>query len=126
MTYYLLTGASGLLGSYLLRDGLVAGRHMAVLVRPTATQSARERVDKSLAHWEKRTGRALPRPIVLEGDVCRPDLNLGAPELHWIAHHCHAIVHAAASLTFVGADPERTVADECRGYTPGAGSVPAL
>jgi thioester reductase-like protein len=80
---------------------------MAVLVRPTATQSAWERVDKSLAHWEKRTGRALPRPIVLEGDVCRPDLNLGAPELHWIAHHCHAIVHAAASLTFVGSDPQR-------------------
>lgn len=80
MTHYLLTGASGLLGSHLLRDCLRAGHHMAVLVRPTETQSARERVDASLAHWAEQTGRVLPQPLVFEGDLSRPDLNLTASD----------------------------------------------
>jgi len=104
MTYYLLTGAAGLLGSYLLRDCLLAGRHMAVLVRPTETQSARERVEASLAHWEAQTGRLLPRPVVLEGDLSQPDMNLTASDLRWVANHCQAVIHSAASLAFFGPD----------------------
>jgi thioester reductase-like protein len=107
MTYYLLTGASGLLGSYLLRDCLLAGHPVAVLVRPTETQSARERIEASLAHWEERIGQVLPQPRVFEGDLCRPDLNLTATDLHWVAHHCHAVIHSAASLTFFGSDRQR-------------------
>jgi len=107
MTYTLLTGASGLLGSYLLRDCLLAGRRMAVLVRPTHTESARQRVDASLTRWEEQTGQILPRPVVLEGDLCRPDLGLTASDTHWIAHHCRAIIHNAASLTFFGKDRQR-------------------
>ncbi|OHB68563.1 MAG: hypothetical protein A2Y77_15510 [Planctomycetes bacterium RBG_13_62_9] len=104
MAYYLLTGASGLLGSHLLRDCLLAGHRMAVLVRPAKTQSARQRVDACLAHWEEQTGQRLPRPVVLEGDLCRPDLNLADTELRWISRHCQAVIHTAASLTFRGAD----------------------
>ena len=109
MAYYLLTGASGLLGSYLLRDCLLAGRRMAVLVRPTETQSARERVEATLAHWEAPYGRAskspqLPRPVVLEGDLSRPDMNLTASDLRWITNHCQAVIHSAASLAFFGPD----------------------
>jgi thioester reductase-like protein len=104
MTYSLLTGASGLLGSYLLRDCLLAGHHMAVLVRPTETQSARERIDGALARWEEQTGRVLPRPMVFEGDLCGPDLNLAESDLRWIANHCHTVIHSAASLTFFGWD----------------------
>ena len=107
MTYYLLTGASGLLGSYVLRDCFLAGHHMAVLVRPTETQSARERVDVSLANWEERTGQVLPRPVVLEGDLCRPDAGLTASDLHWVANHCRAVIHGAASLIFFGPDRQK-------------------
>ena len=49
MSYCLLTGATGLLGSYLLRDGLLAGHRMALLVRPSGSASARERVEDVLA-----------------------------------------------------------------------------
>ena len=107
MTYTLLTGASGLLGSYLLRDCLLAGRRMAVLVRPTHTESARQRVDASLTHWEEQSGQILPRPVVLEGDLCRQDLSLTASDIRWIAHHCRAVIHNAASLTFFGRDRQR-------------------
>jgi hypothetical protein len=39
-----LTGATGLLSRYLIRDLLYAGDSVAVLVRPTAAESARFRV----------------------------------------------------------------------------------
>jgi thioester reductase-like protein len=69
--YYLLTGGTGLLGSYLLRDFLLAGHRMAVLVRPTQTQSGPQRVDASLAHWETSylSGRIISRPYPLR--LCR-------------------------------------------------------
>jgi thioester reductase-like protein len=114
--YYLLTGGTGLLGSYLLRDFLLAGHRMAVLVRPTQTQSGPQRVDASLAHWETSYGPVganhqspvptppLPRPVVLEGDLCRPDMGLTASDLRWIAGHCRAVIHNAASLAFLGPD----------------------
>lgn len=104
MTYYLLTGATGLLGSYLLRDGLLAGHRMAVLARPAKTTSARQRVEASLVQWEAQIGRILPRPVVLEGDLSQPDLNLTASDVRWITRHCTAVVHNAASLAFFGAD----------------------
>jgi thioester reductase-like protein len=107
MTHYLLTGASGLLGSYLLRDCLLAGYPMAVLVRPTRTQSAQERVATRLAYWQEQIGRDLPRPTILEGDLCHPNLNLTASDLRWVADHCRAVVHSAANLTFFGSDPGR-------------------
>ncbi len=107
MTHYLLTGASGLLGSYLLRDCLLAGYPMAVLVRPTRTQSAQERVDARLAYWQEQTGRTLPRPTVLEGDLCYANLNLTASDLRWVANRCRAVIHSAASLTFFGSDRRR-------------------
>jgi len=107
MTYCLLTGGPGLLGRYLLRDSLRTGHRMAVLVRPTETQSAQERVDALLAHWQEQTGQVLPQPVVLEGDLCRPDLNLKVSDLRWIANHCHTVIHSAASLAFFGSDRQR-------------------
>jgi thioester reductase-like protein len=104
MSYSLLTGASGLLGDYLLRDCLLAGHQMAVLVRPTESQSAEERVERALVRWEEQTGRVLPRPRVFQGDLRRPDLNLTGEDLRWIANHCQTVIHSAASLTFSGPD----------------------
>jgi thioester reductase-like protein len=107
MTYCLLTGAAGLLGSYLLRDCLRAGYRMAVLLRPAGGASARQRIDASLARWESETGEVLPRPVVIEGDLCRPDLGLTASDQQWIGRNCRAVVHNAARLTFYGTDHQR-------------------
>lgn len=100
MAYYLLTGATGLLGSYLMRDLLTADAQLAVLVRSSRRQSAQQRVEACLADWERRLGRSLPRPVVLEGDLTEPDLGLDGASLRWASEYCDAVIHNAASLTF--------------------------
>ena len=100
MTYHLLTGATGLLGSYLLREDLHGEQRFAVIARPAARESARQRVENIAARWEREAGRALPRPVVLEGDICKPRLGLDDGTLRWIADNCDSVLHNAASLTF--------------------------
>ena len=105
MAYYLLTGPTGLLGSYLLRNALEAGRHVAVLIRPSRAESVRARVESVLARVEKANGRILPRPVVIEGNLTRPGLGIDAADVRWIGRHCDAVLHNAANLTFEGVAP---------------------
>jgi thioester reductase-like protein len=100
MLYHLLTGATGLLGSYLLRDMLLGNRRVAVLVRDSHREPARQRIETILSRFERELGFALPRPVVLEGDITLPTFGLGPQPLQWISAHCDSIVHSAASLTF--------------------------
>jgi len=100
MEYFLLTGATGLLGRYLLRDLTLADIPLAVVVRATKWESARQRVETAMAHWEKELGRALLRPVVLEGDISEPGLGLSDLDLAWVQKHCGSVIHSAASLTF--------------------------
>ena len=106
MGYLFLTGATGLLGSYLIRDLTRRGTKLAVLVRPTRFASAQHRVEELIERWEKQAGHAIPRPVVLEGDLSRPDLGLGAPTLKWVSQNCDAVMHNAASLTFQAESPD--------------------
>ena len=121
-SYCLLTGATGLLGSYLLRDALRAGKRVAVLARPSKQESARQRIDSTLGRWERETGEILPRPAVLEG--CLAVDRWSPHTLRWVTEHCQSVIHNAASLTFqTTADGEpwasnvagtRAVLDMCR------------
>jgi thioester reductase-like protein len=104
MKYHFLTGATGLLGAYLLRDNLRTGRRMAVLCRPSRYETARQRVESLLARCERETGEVLSRPVVFEGDLSLPNLGLSPSSLRWIARHCETLIHNAASLTFEGGD----------------------
>lgn len=106
MGYHLLTGATGLLGHYLLYDFIRQGVPLAVVVRGTRMATAHQRIDDSLAVWEKRLGRSLPRPVVLTGDLGKPNLGLSGSELNWIKDNCSAAIHNAASLTFVAESRE--------------------
>jgi nucleoside-diphosphate-sugar epimerase len=94
----LLTGATGLLGRYLLRDLLVEGRSVAVLVRDAPGQPARERIEELVALFSEVAGRSLPLPTVLAGDLGRDDLS--PADRRWVGGHCQAIIHAAANLSF--------------------------
>jgi thioester reductase-like protein len=100
MSYHLLTGATGLLGNYLLRDLLLREIPVAVLVRPNRKQTARQRIEAALCAWDSELGGSLPRPVVLEGDIAQPDLGLDAVNIRWAAEYCSAVIHNAASLTF--------------------------
>ncbi len=100
MRYYLLTGATGLLGRYLVRELLEARLPLAVLVRPGKLQSPEDRIEAIMRRWERQAGRCLPRPVILGGDLCQPGLGLQPRHARWIADHCEAVIHSAASMTF--------------------------
>ncbi len=106
MAYRLLTGATGLLGRYLLRDLLLEGQPVAVLVRPSRLETAEERIDAVLAYWEEQWGRRLPRPVVLQGDVRHPLFGLERGDRDWLRRHADRLLHSAASLTFQEKDGE--------------------
>lgn len=125
MAYFLLTGATGLLGRYLLRDLTLAGLPLAVVVRPTKWESAAQRIETAMAHWENELGRALIRPVILQGDISEPGLGLSDYDRDWVRSYCRSMIHSAASLTFHAEQPTgepwrsnvqgtRNVLDLCR------------
>lgn len=103
MAYLLLTGGTGLLGSYLIRDLLKSGTNLALLVRSTRKGPARARAESVISRWEAVDGRILPRPVVLEGDLSEDNLGLDQHDIDWIGRNCDAVMHNAASLTFYAA-----------------------
>ena len=105
--YTLLTGATGLLGRYLMRDLLLKQERLAVLVRPTERQQARERIEQVLQHFETELGYRLARPVILTGDVCQPDLGLTTKQTRWVADYCSQVIHSAAILNFYGEDRQQ-------------------
>ncbi len=105
--YTLLTGATGLLGQYLLRDLLLQGHRIAVVVRNAGRAPAAARVERILQRFESELGRYLPRPIVLTGDIHQPGLGLDPNDRQFVADYCSSLIHNAAVLKFHGAqDPQ--------------------
>lgn len=102
MSYHiLLTGATGLLGRYLLRDLMLADVPVAVVVRSSRRQSAEDRIEALMGTWEDLLQRDMPRPFVMEGDICEPFLGLDKDDRRWIDQNCDSVLHNAASLSFV-------------------------
>jgi len=96
----LLTGATGLLGRFLLRDLSRQGVRVAVLVRAGTPAAADERVAELLQDWRDVAGVDVPWPVVLHGDIRAPGLGLSATAREWVETHVAEVVHAAASLAF--------------------------
>jgi thioester reductase-like protein len=100
--YLLMTGVTGQIGRYLLRDLLVRGRELAVLVRPNDHRSGQQRLERIIAHWEQESDQSLPRPVCLEGDVRREHYGLNAPDRAWLRAHCRTLLHNASVVGFGG------------------------
>ncbi|MDR0392206.1 MAG: SDR family oxidoreductase [Planctomycetaceae bacterium] len=98
--YIFITGTTGLLGAYLLKDLLLAGRSCAVVVRANRFESSVQRIESILARFELENGIVLPRPVVFEGDLSVPMFGLSKSEIAWIKEHCDTTLHNAASLSF--------------------------
>jgi len=101
MKYIALTGATGLLGSWLLGELLAADVPVAALVRSSRLETARQRTESTVHLFERRLGRALPRPVVMESDLCSPFLGLDTEQQAWLRDHVDTMLHNAASLSFV-------------------------
>jgi amino acid adenylation domain-containing protein/thioester reductase-like protein len=103
----LLTGATGYLGSYVLRE-LLANRDCQVtaLVRGDDDRSARTRLGETLCHnFDPEKGAALrdnPRLTVLAGDLRRDDLGLSPVAHDSLADGLQAIFHCAANVKHYG------------------------
>ena len=104
--YILLTGATGLVGRYLLRDLLLRKERVVVIARSTPRLDARQRVEAIMQHWEQELGISLPRPLVIEGDICAANLGMSQENAKWVSANCREIVHNAAILQFEAADRE--------------------
>ena len=100
VAYLLLTGSTGLVGRYLLRNLLQAEVPVAALVRGGTLSPAAHRMEAVMNHWEQQAGHALPRPVVLEGELTEPQLGLAAGPRRWVARHVGSVLHCAASMTF--------------------------
>ncbi len=103
--YVLLTGGTGLLGQYLIRDLLADGKRLAVVIRGNKL-TPQSRLERTMQMWETQLGRQLSRPVCLEGDITQSNLGFDKPTLAWVKEHCGSILHSAASLTFTEFDGE--------------------
>ncbi|MDO4582489.1 MAG: SDR family oxidoreductase [Planctomycetia bacterium] len=100
MKYLALTGATGLLGSYLLKELLQRDIPVLALVRASRRESPRQRMEGILRRFENRLGRPLPRPVVMEMDLHKPFSGLEESQRQWIRQHVDTVLHNAASLVF--------------------------
>jgi len=102
----LLTGATGYLGSYLLRELLAEScREISVLVRAADERAARARLSETLCHHFGPEGVALlgdPRLTVLAGDLRRDELGLPRRTYETLADGLQAIFHCAANVKHFG------------------------
>jgi nucleoside-diphosphate-sugar epimerase len=97
--FIFLTGSTGLLGRYLLRELLATGQPVAVLVRDSRGRSARERIEEIVSFACETLGRSLPQPTVVSGDLTLPNCGLGSADHDWLANHCRSVIHAAACIS---------------------------
>jgi len=103
----LLTGATGYLGSYLLRELLASrDRQVGVLVRSAGGRTARARLGEILCHYfGPEEGASLcenPRLTVLAGDLRRDDLGLSPQAYDHTADSLQAVFHCAANVKHFG------------------------
>jgi thioester reductase-like protein len=96
----LLTGSTGLLGRFLLRDLLLANCRVSVLVRDAGDVRAADRIREIVDFWSEALGCCLPRPTVVGGDIREEGLGLTAADRRWLAVSCDAVIHSAANLSF--------------------------
>lgn len=102
----LLTGATGLIGRYLIRDLILAGESLCIVARPSKRETVAARLESIMHMWDRALNRRLPRPRVIEGEVTQAGLGLNDDDRLWVSRHCNKVLHNAAILDFYG--PDRT------------------
>lgn len=104
MAYTLLTGATGLIGRYLLRD-FSKQTPLAVMLRATNTESSQERYDDLVESIKEipsdDTGdSAYSDAKIICADLLKPDLGLSAEDAQWIEENVSSVVHCAGNVSF--------------------------
>ncbi len=100
---FLLTGATGFLGSHLLVALCQRGYRVTALVRPSRSLAARNRVAAVLS-WFGKTLDSYPGLAVVEGHIDRPRFGLGPESHRRLAGQADEIIHCASSTDFAPRD----------------------
>src|SRR5271170_6865837 len=98
-----LTGATGFLGSEIMKR--ILERHpqarLALLVRSTSRETARERVDKLLSRtFGTEAARHSERVDVVEGDISLRGAGMDSGRSARLAQRVDHVIHCAASVRF--------------------------
>ncbi|MGR8007777.1 thioester reductase domain-containing protein [Streptomyces hypolithicus] len=96
-----LTGATGFLGAFLLKELLVRGLTVHCLVRAADAEAGLERLRATLGTYELLDELDLDRVRVVTGDVTRPLLGMSEEEYAGLAARIGAIYHSAAKVNFL-------------------------
>ncbi len=96
-----LTGATGLLGSYLLKILLKNNHKVYCLARAKEKKSAKERVKDVLNFWDKEVlKKHKDNLVVLEGDITKKNLGLTNSKVSLLKKEINEIFHCAAVTKF--------------------------
>ncbi len=95
---YLLTGASGFLGSHVMAGLLNKGERLVVVGRPSGRESLAERIRRLLGWFgiAHRQGQL----EILETDFLQPRLGLGADDYERLRRRRLPIIHCASDTRF--------------------------
>jgi myxalamid-type nonribosomal peptide synthetase MxaA len=97
----LLTGATGFLGAYLLRDLLRATQaKIYCLVRAGSPHEAAARLGRALDRYELRELASNPRVTALCGDLTKPFLGIPPDRFASLSREIGAIYHNGAAVDF--------------------------
>ncbi|MEU3603729.1 thioester reductase domain-containing protein [Streptomyces sp. NPDC006798] len=97
----LVTGVTGFLGAFLLRDLIRTTRATVhVLVRGRDEADARDRLRRNL-DWYRITDVDDARLRIVVGDLAAPRLGLGEAAFDDLAHRVDAVYHAAAQVNWL-------------------------
>ncbi len=97
----LLTGASGFLGAFLLRDLLAATRaRVHCLVRAASLTEAAARIRRNLESYGLWDDAWKARVVPVTGDLAAPSWGLPEGVFHALAHTVEAVYHCGAWVNF--------------------------
>ncbi len=94
----LLTGGTGIMGSWVLGEALARGCEVFVLMRDADKTAALERVKAVLAHVNRP--QDLPRVHVVLGDASQPRLGISKATSDALRERIDAVIHCAACTSF--------------------------
>lgn len=97
-----LTGASGFLGAFLLRDILASTKvHVYCLIRSRSEKDGRERIQNTLAKYGLWQTEFTTRFTAIPGDLEKPLLGLNAETFRFLCSEVDAVYHCGALVNFI-------------------------
>jgi len=94
----LITGGTGIMGSWVLAKALERGFSPVVLMRDATMEQARQRLAAVLAL--PGADHRLDEITILQGDTCQPDLGLNDAQRGMLRNTLSLVIHCAASISF--------------------------